>query len=470
MRYPLDPQKEIFKWGPTPATLLNFDCFGGVFKKTPQTYPGYEWPKSLTLVAGGRFVYMSELDAMLRGSKKWFIERMLIENERSILRRRWDGFIEQFHNFQSEIASEDLSSLTDRELQSLWEKYEEYISYFWLYGSPPEYANYGSVEILEEKLKSFVPNDAIAVALEVLTAPESLSFYQQEEIELIRTNDISAHQRKYFWINNSYAHVEVLSKQTFLDRKQEIDPHIIEEARARIETVRKAKTTLTKQYDLPETILEMARVIVFCIEWQDERKAQIWTYLHYLNLLIDEIARRYRVSKDDLSYYLMAEVTGFMQGKRDLGDMSDRRKGVGVLCDIDVVETIHSDAVGKYWDLYVTPRADERINEFKGIVACRGNGPTEGTVRIVLDPRKADHFKKGDILVTTMTAPEYVFLMKRAAGIITDTGGLMSHAAVVSREFNIPAIVGTKIATAALKDGDRITIDTDVGLVRIIRQ
>ena len=78
-------------------------------------------------------------------------------------------------------------------------------------------------------------------------------------------------------------------------------------------------------------------------------------------------------------------------------------------------------------------------------------------------------FPKGGILVAPMTTPEYIFAMKKSIAVITDTGGLMSHAAVVSRELGIPCIVGTKIATKVLKDGDMVEVDANRGIIKIIR-
>lgn len=69
-----------------------------------------------------------------------------------------------------------------------------------------------------------------------------------------------------------------------------------------------------------------------------------------------------------------------------------------------------------------------------------------------------------------MTSPEYVFAMKKASAAITDTGGLTSHAAIVSRELDIPCIVGTKIATKILKDGDLVEVDANKSIVKIIKK
>ena len=68
-----------------------------------------------------------------------------------------------------------------------------------------------------------------------------------------------------------------------------------------------------------------------------------------------------------------------------------------------------------------------------------------------------------------MTTPDFVPLMQKSAAIVTDIGGLLSHAAIVSREFNIPCIVGTQYATKVFKDGDMVEVDADKGVVRKIQ-
>jgi len=70
--------------------------------------------------------------------------------------------------------------------------------------------------------------------------------------------------------------------------------------------------------------------------------------------------------------------------------------------------------------------------------------------------------------VTSMTRPEFVPLMKKAAGVVTDEGGISCHAAIISRELGIPCIIGTKTATRRLKDGDQVEVNADRGIVKII--
>ncbi|NJE06330.1 phosphoenolpyruvate synthase [Thermococcus sp. M36] len=99
----------------------------------------------------------------------------------------------------------------------------------------------------------------------------------------------------------------------------------------------------------------------------------------------------------------------------------------------------------------------------KGLGASPGIGA--GRVVVIFEADEIDKVKEGDILVTTMTNPDMVPAMKRAAAIVTDEGGRTSHAAIVSRELGIPAVVGTKEATKKLKTGDYVTVDGTRGVV-----
>lgn len=93
----------------------------------------------------------------------------------------------------------------------------------------------------------------------------------------------------------------------------------------------------------------------------------------------------------------------------------------------------------------------------------------KGKVQVISDLKKLNKFIGGYILVAPTTLPKYTQLLKKAKGLITDEGGLLSHAAVVSREFKIPCIVGTKIATKKLKTGQFVELDAVKGVIKIIK-
>lgn len=103
----------------------------------------------------------------------------------------------------------------------------------------------------------------------------------------------------------------------------------------------------------------------------------------------------------------------------------------------------------------------------KGLPASPGK--VSGRVHVILDPSRIDEFKEGEILVTEMTAPDWVPAMKKAKAIVTDSGGMTCHASIVSRELGIPCIVGTKsrgeAATTTIPDGIDVTIDATHGVV-----
>lgn len=104
-----------------------------------------------------------------------------------------------------------------------------------------------------------------------------------------------------------------------------------------------------------------------------------------------------------------------------------------------------------------------------GEIILRGQGASPGivtgVVKIVSSPKNLSKVRKGDILVAKMTSPDYVPAMKKALAIVTDEGGVTSHAAIVSRELGVPSVVGTKEATSKLHDGLVVTVNGKEGVV-----
>jgi phosphohistidine swiveling domain-containing protein len=128
----------------------------------------------------------------------------------------------------------------------------------------------------------------------------------------------------------------------------------------------------------------------------------------------------------------------------------------------DGVHILSALEVGK---IEATWLVDEITDEMSGTVAYAGK--VRGICRVVLD-YKQPRLEKGEVLVTGMTDPDFVPLMKKASAIVTDGGGMLSHAAIIARELKTPCIIGTKIATQVLKDGDKVEVDADKGIVKIL--
>ena len=97
-------------------------------------------------------------------------------------------------------------------------------------------------------------------------------------------------------------------------------------------------------------------------------------------------------------------------------------------------------------------------------------GRAKGFVRIIKWKKQIGKLQKGEILVSTMTTPDFVPAMKKASAFITDEGGITCHAVIIAREMKKPCIIGTKIATQILKDGDLVEVDADNGVVRILER
>ncbi len=109
-----------------------------------------------------------------------------------------------------------------------------------------------------------------------------------------------------------------------------------------------------------------------------------------------------------------------------------------------------------------------RSTVLKGKTAFPGN--VRGTVRVLTHWKEATKFRNDEILVVSMTTPEYIQAMEKASAFITDEGGITCHAAIIAREMQKPCVIGTGNATKVLKTGDRVEVDATKGIVNIIKQ
>jgi pyruvate,water dikinase len=106
---------------------------------------------------------------------------------------------------------------------------------------------------------------------------------------------------------------------------------------------------------------------------------------------------------------------------------------------------------------------EERV--LRGIAAS--GGVYEGPARRVSGPAQFDLIVQGDVLVTESTTEAFNILLPLLGAIVTDSGGLLSHPAIVAREYGIPGVVGTREATERIADGDRVRVDGDAGVVML---
>ena len=471
-KLPLNSKKEIFRWGPAPGKFFYMSDFNdAIYYVYPKIFSGFAWPKGLFLLKQGRMLWMNEFAEIRKAGAKIFLAYMLPEQSRLKLRYQWKKIADKINEFEKRFSRLKLTKLSDDKLYQLGKEFYDLLVDFWVPTVPMELGNYGSDYLLEEKLKKYILNKIDRKkALEILTAPEELSFYQKEEIALSKTKDLRIHQKQYFWLHNSYNGTKVLPLSFFQKRKKKLPKDLENKLNSRLTSVKKEKLKIKNQFGLAEEIMDIARALSYGVAWQDERKKHIFIYLHYKDLFLKEVARRKGYEMSDLQNASTLEVIEAI--KKDISRILQKReKEFGFFCRTGRIQELNSTLTKKYWKKYGEEKIKTKVNLIKGIVASAGKrGVVKGLVKIIFDPFKADYFKEGDILVAPMTTPEYIFLMKKSSVIITDAGGLTSHAAIVSRELGIPCIVGTKIATQVLKDGDLVEVDAEKGIVKILKK
>ncbi len=182
---------------------------------------------------------------------------------------------------------------------------------------------------------------------------------------------------------------------------------------------------------------------------------------------------------DDVMFLHYNELRGLIgdpaaiEGRRIVVARRAERTGAGQLRPRDWIGTVTPTQLafpylvnwGYPERFHQQPSADElRVT---GLGASPG--VVEGIARVVRTVDEFDEVKAGDILVCQMTNPAWVVLFTKIAGLVTDTGGITSHPAVLAREFGIPAVIGTSVATQKIVTGDRLRVDGSTGLVEIFR-
>jgi len=115
--------------------------------------------------------------------------------------------------------------------------------------------------------------------------------------------------------------------------------------------------------------------------------------------------------------------------------------------------------------LFGSSEAEHEENRLRGLAAS--SGVYEGTARLINGPEEFDRIQQGDVLVTRSTTEAFNILLPLLGAIVTDAGGLLSHSAIVSREYGIPGVVGTRTATKVIADGAHVRVDGDAGEVTV---
>jgi len=247
---------------------------------------------------------------------------------------------------------------------------------------------------------------------------------------------------------------------------------IEEEIKKYIEGKMNFEEIFSKEEELinfPEDIRKLADYIIDMQEFKFElRKMMNEVWMGESSLLSSIIFQFIkRTGREDSPNMTIEEIKDCLNGKSI--DVSERASYCYLSWDNEKDKLILYSGTEAYKKIKELER-DIPKNEVIGNIACKGY--VKGIAKVIqfsLNTEKEIHkVEKGDILVASTTGPEMMIAIQKASAIVTDEGGMMSHAAIVSREFGIPCIVGTKYATDIFKDGDLIEVNANNGVVRKI--
>jgi len=404
--------------------------------------------------------------------------------------KMWEKLRNSFY-----IYCQGINNLKDFSDKKLFEKYQEFFNLFVELWAPAlsvdVMGTYTETELLN---KFFAYTDSKDISKNIaasyfteLCRPAYNSFLLQEHASVLKLslsykhkeNDfeerLKKHQQNYFWVENSYRDIKVLNENYFLEKVKEESNKTISQIDKELKEVtdlnkiKQRHTELFKKLNLPEELKQDLLITQLFAEWQDKRKSDNLYGNHFLNLFLKEFATRKKLTLREVEFCTVSELKeAFLNSKELPKDvLKSRIKEFVQISDyvnnIDVI--FHGKEARQLLDV-LHPKSQG--DNLAGFVASSGVGKQkiiQGIARVVFDP-DMDKVKDGEILIAAMTRPEYVPLMKKAKAVITDEGGVTSHAAIVSRELGIPCVIGTKIATKIFKTGDVIVIDLEKGEVK----
>lgn len=342
-------------------------------------------------------------------------------------------------------------------------------------------------DILEEKVRIMLRTHIKDIEEQnnvflLVSLPKEESIIQQEQKSMLNIailkekgkdikKHLTEHTKKFGWMNcvmyQGLPYTEIyfrnelksLQKENCLNKLKKIEEKKEEREHLINEQIKKLQLNVTEKkifscfrnwvhirtYVKEMTSYGMAPTIPFLREMAKRVK---WSYTNLLYLSYNELQNIFAQKHNMLSKLLK--------------ESRLRQKGWGFV-------VIKGKA--KYYNFETLKEIEEKenidIKGVKGFSAC--NGIVKGYAIIVNNIDDIDNVKERDILITHMTTTNYVPVLSKVSAIVTDEGGISCHAAIISREFNIPCIIGTRIATKAFKTGDYLEVNANKGVVRKLR-
>lgn len=304
-----------------------------------------------------------------------------------------------------------------------------------------------------------------------LIHPFGLTFTQRLHKRLLEKalsedNNLEDVQEEFHWIHNNYKYTERASLSFFEDELKEILKKSEKEIRKELKEISELNSEIFIK-NIDEEDLEKLNLLNK-ISWViDRRKATNLVGNYWISEFIKKMCKKNNLAYGDVTFLLPEEFEKVLKKTKKLSDfqVNQRKKLFGVAY------------INNKYSLFVGPEAQSLIDivepKIKAQSLIKGfsahKGIVRGIARVVITSRNSE-FKQGEILVTSMTRPDFVPLMKKAIATVTDEGGVTCHASIVSRELGKPCVIGTKVATKLIKTGDLVEVDADKGIVRIIKK
>jgi len=408
------------------------------------------------------------------------------------LENEFDQRSVSFLSLSKQINKLDLESLTNQELFDWHKKYVESYADTYPYGEPLAFILKDAyTDDLEDTLaEKGVTEESLNQVMQTLTSPRRKSFVNKEELELARIAKLTEidskdsqlsdevktklreHTEKYKWIPYDYG-VTTWEYGDFKDRLLDMAPEgdldeKIENLESYSKNMKADQKRLYDKHDVDSSEQQYFEGIRKLIHLNDTKK-EVFTRSHVLvRNLQDEIADRLDITWDLLGFFKMEELKEALLTGGAPQQVLQARHDHSVL-------TIRQNkkpnfAINEEADSLIDETITQKEGEKQGVIdgQSASDGTHIGVVQVLHSAKEVDKISKGDILVTAMTSPDYVTGMKKAGAIITDEGGVTSHAAIVSRELEIPCVIGTQNATKILDNGDKVEVDADEGVVKIL--
>lgn len=473
----INPNSELYQWGPIRGRILPLYYYSqAVFKEYPKTYQFF-WPETYFIFHKNYITWVNSEAELKKSGRENFYRWMMNKKNRQKVEIAYKKAAKELFVWQIRFSLKYLDSLSDADFLQTFKKWQKLLIQFWVHGAVPEICNWGGEKLVADILtRKIGQSENFNAYYELLTVPAQLSFYQEEEIELLKIlqykrqpdlfqNKLKQHQQKYFWLLNNYYQSKILSLNFFKNKLKVIrdDNDKITSRINQRRLIIKNKTKLIKQLKLNVQERAIIESLDYGICWQDKRKALILQIDYYLDLLLKSIARRTIYSLNELKSFLPAEIIAVLNNKKISGIALARQYKYFIFYyDNKNLKFIVDQRAKVIAGRFI--KSSEYIKQIKGLVVSQGD-KVQGRVRIIKSFQQLKNFKAGEILVTPMTSPEYIVAMRQAKAIITDGGSMTCHAAIVSRELKVPCIVNAKTATFVLKNGDLVSVDTKEGSV-----